>query len=135
MKFTIATALALGALLLSVMPLSAHHALQAQFDVNKTIELKGTLERVEWVNPHAYLYLGVKDEKSGATKRWGWETIGPQALRRAGFTRGPASFTIGETYTFVGFAALDGSDKAFTTAVLFPDGRKITLWFGDPFAK
>lgn len=135
MTFRFATALALCGLLGWVVPLGAHHALQAQFDVNKTVELKGTLERVEWVNPHAYLYLDVKDEKTGAVKRWGWETIGPQALRRAGFTRGPASFTVGETYTFVGFAALDGTDKAFTTAVLFPDGRKITLWFGDPFSK
>ena len=135
MKARLAAALALSGLFVWAVPLAAHHALQAQFDVNKTVELKGTLERVEWVNPHAYLYLGVKDEKTGEVKRWGFETIGPQALRRAGFARGPASFTVGETYTFVGFAALDGSEKAFTTAVLFPDGRKITLWFGDPFAK
>lgn len=123
--------LALCALLVSGVAASAHHALQAQFDTEKPITLTGSLARIDWVNPHAYFWLDVKDEK-GEVKQWGFETIGPVALRRAGFTRGPASFTVGETYTFVGFTARDGGQKAFTTAVQFPDGRKITIWFGDP---
>ena len=112
---------------------SAHHALQAQFDTLKPLQLKGTLARIDWVNPHAYFWLDIKDD-AGASKQWGCETVGPNALRQAGFLRGPASFRTGETYTFEGFAAKDGSERIFTTAVLFPDGRKIQLWFGDPNA-
>ena len=112
---------------------SAHHALQAQFDTLKPLQLKGTLARIDWVNPHAYFWLDIKDD-AGTSKQWGCETVGPNALRQAGFLRGPASFRTGETYTFEGFAAKDGSERIFTTAVLFPDGRKIQLWFGDPNA-
>jgi len=132
-KYTIAGVLVACAMLLSVVGVSAHHALQAQFDPDKSLTLTGTLTKIDWVNPHAYFWLDVKDAK-GEVKNWGLETIGPQALRRAGFTRGPASFTLGETYTFTGFAAKDGGERAFTTAVQFPDGRKITIFFGDPKA-
>jgi uncharacterized protein DUF6152 len=126
-------ALVLVGLLFSTGSVSAHHALQAQFDTLKPLTLKGALARVDWVNPHAYFWLDIKDD-SGQTKQWGCETVGPTALRQAGFLRGPASFRIGDTYTFEGFAARDGSERIFMTAVHFPDGRKIQLWFGDPNA-
>jgi uncharacterized protein DUF6152 len=109
---------------------SAHHALQAQFDTAKPLTLKGTLARIEWINPHAYFWFDVKDE-TGAVKQWGAETVGPAALRQAGFLRGPASFRIGETYTFEGFSAKDGGERIFTTAISFPDGRKVQIFFGD----
>ena len=127
-------ALALCGLLSAAVPVLAHHAVQAQFDFEKPVELRGTLAKIEWINPHAYLHFDVKDE-TGKMRRWGFETIGPAALRRAGFARGASSFTIGDIYTVVGYAAKDGSDSAFATAILFPDGRKVTIWFGDPFAK
>jgi len=130
MKYTIRAAAVLGALLVGGGSLSAHHALQAQFDTEKSLSLKGTLARIEWINPHAYFWFDVKDEK-GETKQWGAETVGPAALRQAGFLRGPASFRIGETYTFDGFAAKDGGERIFTTAIAFPDGRKVQIWFGD----
>lgn len=133
MRHKLGGVVVLGGLLLWVGSVSAHHALQAQFDTQKSVELKGTLARVDWVNPHAYFWLDVTDE-TGKVRQWGFETVGPTALRQAGFTRGPASFRIGETYTFVGFLARDGGDRAFTTAVHFADGRKIQLWFGDPNA-
>jgi hypothetical protein len=110
---------------------SAHHALQAQFDTTKPLTLKGTLARIEWINPHAYFWFDVKDDQSGAVKQWGAETVGPAALRQAGFLRGPASFRIGETYTFEGFSAKDGGERIFTTAISFPDGRKVQIFFGD----
>jgi hypothetical protein len=124
---------ALLALLLPAGSVSAHHALQAQFDTEKPLQLKGTLARIDWVNPHAYLWIDVKDD-TGKVRQWGCETVGPTALRQAGFLRGPASFRQGDTYTVEGFAARDGSDRVFTTAVHFPDGRKYQLWFGDPNA-
>jgi hypothetical protein len=94
------------------------------------MSLKGTLARVDWVNPHAYFWFDVKDA-AGEVKQWGAETVGPAALRQAGFLRGPASFRVGETYTFEGYSARDGGERIFTTAIHFPDGRKVQIWFGD----
>lgn len=130
MRYTLGGAVALCGLLLWTGSVSAHHALQAQFDTEKLLTLKGTLARVEWINPHAYFWFDVTDEK-GAVKQWGAETVGPNALRQAGFLRGPASFRVGETYTFEGFAAKDGGERIFTRAISFPDGRKVQIYFGD----
>ena len=132
MKYTFSGAAALFVaflLLGSSAQVSAHHALQAQFDTEDVLSLEGTLSRIEWINPHAYFWFDVKDA-SGATTQWGAETVGPNALRTAGFLRGPASFRVGETYTFEGFAARDGGDRIFTTAIAFDDGRKIQIWIG-----
>ena len=130
MRYTLGGAVILCGLLLWAGSVSAHHALQAQFDTEKPLSLKGTLARIEWVNPHAYFWFDVKDA-SGTVKQWGAETVGPTALRQAGFLRGPASFRVGETYTFEGFAARDGGERIFTSAIHFPDGRKVQIWFGD----
>jgi len=129
MKHTFRWAVALCILLWAGSAM-AHHALQAQFDTTKPLTLKGTLQRIEWINPHAYFWFDVKDDK-GETKQWGAETVGPAALRQAGFLRGPASFRIGDQYTFEGFSAKDGGERIFTTAISFPDGRKVTIFFGD----
>ncbi len=129
MKFTLGGAVVLYGLLWAGAA-SGHHALQAQFDTTKPLTLKGTLQRIEWINPHAYFWFDVKDDK-GETKQWGAETVGPAALRNAGFLRGPASFRIGEQYTFEGFSAKDGGERIFTTAISFPDGRKVQIFFGD----
>ncbi|MSO84191.1 MAG: hypothetical protein EXQ53_13005 [Acidobacteria bacterium] len=134
MKFTFGGAVMVCGLLLWAGSVSAHHALQSQFDTEKTLSLKGTLARVEWINPHAYFWFDVKDE-AGTVKQWGAETVGPAALRQAGFLRGPASFRVGETYTFEGFAAKDGGERIFTSAIHFPDGRKVQIWFGDATGK
>lgn len=129
MKYTLFGAAAVCGLLWAGAA-SAHHALQAQFDTTKPLTLKGTLARIEWINPHAYFWFDVKDDK-GETKQWGAETVGPAALRTAGFLRGPASFRIGEVYTFEGYSAKDGGERIFTTAISFPDGRKVQIFFGD----
>ena len=132
MKFKIGGVAALVAVFLwagSSAPVSAHHALQAQFDTENVLTLEGTLSRIEWINPHAYFWFDVTE--GGETKQWGAETVGPNALRSAGFLRGPASFRIGETYTFEGFAARDGGERIFTTAISFADGRRIDIWIGE----
>jgi len=129
MKYKLGGAVVLCAVFLWAGSVSAHHALQAQFDTEKSLSLKGTLARIEWINPHAYFWFDVTDEK-GTVKQWGAETVGPNALRSAGFLRGPASFRIGETYTFEGFAARDGGERIFTTAIHFADGRRVQIWLG-----
>jgi hypothetical protein len=87
-----------------------HHSVQTQWDFNKPLQLTGVLIKVEWINPHAYIYLDVTDE-SGKVKRWAFETIGPAGLRRAGFARGAGSLKVGDTYTIAGFAAKNGSGQ------------------------
>ena len=129
MKYKLGGAVALCAVFLWAGSVSAHHALQAQFDTEKPLSLKGTLARIEWINPHAYFWFDVTDA-AGVTKQWGAETVGPNALRAAGFLRGPASFRIGDTYTFEGFAARDGGERIFTTAIHFADGRRVQIWLG-----
>ncbi len=129
MKYRLGGAVALCAVFLWAGSVSAHHALQAQFDTEKSLSLKGTLARIEWINPHAYFWFDVTNA-AGETKQWGAETVGPNALRSAGFLRGPASFRIGETYTFEGYAARDGGERIFTTAIHFADGRRVQIWLG-----
>jgi len=115
-------------------PAVAHHAVQAQFDFDKPIEVKGKLSKVEWVNPHSYFYFDVADSK-GAVKQWAFETTGPGGLRKAGLSRqSRGGFKVGDMYTIHGFASRDGSTSGFATAIGFPDGRVVTIWFGDPNA-
>jgi hypothetical protein len=86
MKRGIGRLLTVLGLLLAGMPASAHHSVQAQFDLNKPFTITGVVTKVEWINPHSYLYLDVKDD-SGTVKRWAFEMAGPGALRRAGLSR------------------------------------------------
>src|SRR5260370_11655266 len=67
-------------------PASAHHSVQAQFDVHKTFTVSGTVSKVEWINPHSYLTINVKDA-DGKVQKWAFELGGPGALRRAGMSR------------------------------------------------
>ena len=77
----------------------AHHSFAAEFDINKPITLQGTVTKVEWVNPHVYVYLDVKDP-SGKVTNWALSSLSPGAARRAGVTR--ANFGQGQTVTIVG---------------------------------
>jgi hypothetical protein len=125
--------LTLAGLLFGAVPSLAHHALQAQFDVNKPIEFTGVLKKVEWINPHVYFTLDVTDE-GGKVTTWAVETVGPTAMRRAGLSRA-GFFKVGDTYTVMGLAARNGSAAAFLKAIKFADGRVVTVWFGDPKAR
>lgn len=117
--------------LLLAVPVWAHHSLQAQFDTNKPIDLNGTLTKIEWINPHSYLWLEVKDQ-SGTVKTWGLELAGQAALRKAGANK---VLKVGQTYTAHAFMARDGSAMAFLKSISLPDGQTVTFWFGDPNAR
>src|SRR5258706_7286051 len=82
MKREIGSLLAAVLLLIAGMPASAHHSVQAQFDLNKPFTVTGVVTKVEWINPHSYLYLDVKDD-SGTLKHLAFEMAGSGALRRA----------------------------------------------------
>jgi hypothetical protein len=123
----------LGVAALLVLPALAlaHHALQAEFEINKpSRHWTGTLRSVQWINPHSRFVLDVTDE-SGKVTTWTFESAAPNGLRRAGFSK-KGFFEPGKTYTIVGYPARDGSPIAFIEQITMPDGRTVRIWFGDP---
>jgi hypothetical protein len=116
-----------GALLILVLLLaatvSAHHSVQAQFDIHKTFTVSGTVAKVEWINPHSYLTINVKDS-DGKVQKWAFELGGPGALRRAGMSREDrGGLKPGDEVTASGLAAKDGSTTGFLQELKLADGR------------
>jgi hypothetical protein len=85
----------------------AHHSFAAQFDANKPVTLEGTVTKVEWRNPHIWVYLDVKGE-NGAVTAWECEGGAPNALTRLGWSR--ATLKLGSTLTIQGYLAKNGSN-------------------------
>ena len=100
----------------------AHHAFSAEFDATKPITLRATLTKVEWVNPHAWLHITVKDD-AGAVTSWMGELGAPNALLRSGWTRD--SLQVGMQLVLEGFLAKDGTRKMTAMNVLLPNGSKL----------
>ena len=104
-------------------PASAHHSVQAQFDIHKTFTVSGTVSKVEWINPHSYLTINVKDA-DGKVQKWAFELGGPGALRRAGMSREDrGGLKPGDEVTASGLAAKDGSTTGFLQELKLADGR------------
>jgi hypothetical protein len=113
--------LTLAAALLAVTAsLEAHHSFAAEFDANQPITLKGTIARIDLVNPHSWLYVDVKNP-DGTVVRWNVEMGAPNALIRRGVTK--ASVPVGMEVTVEGFRAKDGSRTANGRTVTLADGR------------
>src|SRR5436305_10226631 len=122
----------LAAFTLAGSTLAAHHSFAAEFDINKPVMLQGTVTKVEWVNPHVYVYLDVKDA-SGKVTPWSLSSLGPAAARRAGVTR--ANFGQGQQVTVLAYHAKDGSNFGFLRRMTFADGHSVELWLGDDEAR
>jgi hypothetical protein len=102
---------------------SAHHSVQAQFDIHKAFTVSGTVSKVEWINPHSYLTINVKDA-DGKVQKWAFELGGPGALRRAGMSREDrGGLKPGDEVTASGLAAKDGSTTGFLQELKLADGR------------
>jgi Family of unknown function (DUF6152) len=102
----------------------AHHAFAAEFDANKPVNFKGTITRVEWVNPHAWVHVAVRNT-DGTTENWAIEAGTPNVLFRRGFTRD--SLKPGTEIAVDGYRAKDGSRRANGRDLTFADGRKLFL--------
>ena len=118
MKTTIGSAaLASAAALLLIMPPAfAHHSFPAQYDAEKPVTLTGTVTRVEWTNPHIFIYIVVTDEETQEVVNWALEMGGPNALLRLGWKRD--SLKTGDLITVDGSLARDGSPLANATSIV-----------------
>jgi Family of unknown function (DUF6152) len=114
MKILMATAAILGGALMGGAAL-AHHSFAAEFDANKQVELTGIVTKVDWTNPHVWIYFAVKDEDTGQTASWGAELGPPHLLQRRGW-RGD-TLTLGTQIKVNGFLARNGSKRVNARSV------------------
>jgi Family of unknown function (DUF6152) len=102
----------------------AHHSFAAEFDIKKPVKLRGMVTEMEWINPHSWIHLDVKDA-DGKIVTWLIEGGSPNALLRLGFSK--SSLPKGSDVVVEGFQAKDGSNRAVGQSVAFADGRKLFL--------
>jgi hypothetical protein len=115
----------LAAAVLAVSPVAtrAHHSFSAEFDRAKPIEVTGTITKVEWTNPHARIYLDVKDDATGEVINWDFELGPPNGLMRQGWSRN--SLREGHVVKISGFLSKDQEHVANARTVHLPDGRQV----------
>ena len=106
----------------TVTPAFGHHSEAAEFDQNHPVKLTGTIVKVEWLNPHVWFYVDVKDEQ-GKVTTWGFSAAPPGALMRRGITKD--ALVIGAVVNVEGSRARDGSNNASGRSVTFADGKNV----------
>ena len=118
-----------GLLLALVVPVVAHHAFSAEYDSTKPITLRGTVKKMEWINPHSWMTLEVKSA-DGKLETWEIETGAPNSMFRRGFNRD--SLPVGTELVVHGYLAKSGKNRANGGSVTFSDGRILFLGGSNP---
>jgi hypothetical protein len=117
----VALTISLG-LIFSSVPLAAHHSFEAEYDFNRTVKVTGTVTKVEWMNPHARVYVDVTDEK-GKVTNWNFE-LGPiNILLKNGWRKN--SLKAGDQVTVEGFLSKVGDALGNARKITLPDGRRV----------
>ena len=105
------------------IPAWAHHSFSAVFDADSPIEASGPVTRVDWRNPHAWIYVDVEGDESSVVN-WAFEIGSTNGLRRSGWTRNTVQ--VGDVISVSGYRARDGSNRANLASITLADGREIT---------
>jgi uncharacterized protein DUF6152 len=121
MRSTVITSMA-ALLILAAAPVLAHHSFEAEYDEKKPVSLHGTVSKMDWMNPHIWVHINVKDDK-GNVARWSCEGGNPNSLRRNGWLRD--TLKVGDQVSIDGFRAKDGTNTCNMRSVKFADGRKV----------
>jgi hypothetical protein len=109
------------ALQLTSLPASAHHSFAAEYDSSQVLTLKGNITKVDWTNPHIYIYVDVKDA-TGKVVNWALEGYPPNTLKRTGFSKD--TLKIGDEITITAYKAKDGTNTGAGREITFSDGTK-----------
>ena len=122
MRKKLSVMIASAALLAAAAPVLAHHSFAAEFDAKKPVKLQGTVTKMEWINPHAWIYIDVKNT-DGSVTNWMVEAGAPNALLRRGWNKN--DLPVGTTIIVDGYRAKNGSPTANARDITLPDGRKL----------
>jgi len=129
MRTKLAILLGIAGVLMAAAPMWAHHAFAAEFDAQRPVKLKGTVAKVEFINPHSWIHMDVKDA-DGKVTRWMVEGGSPNALFRRGVTKD--ALPQGTEISVDGYQAKDGSNRANGRDITFADGRKLFVGGSNP---
>ena len=126
-RFAICCA-SIGILLAAGAPVRAHHSFGVEYDANKPVTLQGVVTKLEWTNPHGFIYIDVKGS-DGKVVNWKFEGFPPSVLYRTGWRRN-VTLKVGDEITIFGWRARDGGNWGHSREVTFKDGTKFI--FGPP---
>jgi len=116
--------------LFAALPLAAHHAVSAEFNSDKVVTLKGVVSKVDWVNPHIFVYFDAKDE-NGKVTTWRLQSVPPMFFKGSGLTK--EKLLDGSEATVTAYPAKDGTDGfGFLLKLSYQDGRVYNLGGGGP---